>query len=242
MWPRAACISRDVSHVFNFDLPQDAPDYVATVSAAPPAPAPRAMPSVSRARSTRYRSRTSKVISDIRFPFAPIAPEAARHRRGGRCTGAFTTGPSAWAAASHGGGSHAGPRGGGPRGGGPPRRRLAQPQGLPPRGRSHRGRGSLRQPAGNGRRARTVPPWHSGASLELSSPLWWPPPAAPGRPKPIQRPIIVGRFPYGGNRRQRRPRVCSATSRSCVSCASSIVISMRSFPVCRSTCMWMSCS
>src|SRR5438309_9152254 len=72
-----------------------------------------------------------------------------------------------------------------------PRRRLAQPQGLPHGPLAPR-TWSLRQPAGTAAGADRAAV-ALGASLELSSALWWPPPAAPGRPKPIQRPIIVGR-------------------------------------------------
>jgi ATP-dependent RNA helicase RhlB len=44
----------DVSHVFNYDLPQDAADYVHRIGRPP---APPAMPSASAVRSTRYRCR-----------------------------------------------------------------------------------------------------------------------------------------------------------------------------------------
>src|SRR5881275_1862591 len=47
-----------------------------TASVAPPAPAPRAMPSASRARSTPCRSRRSRVMSATRFP-SPRSPRSS---------------------------------------------------------------------------------------------------------------------------------------------------------------------
>ena len=124
----------DVSHVFNFDLPQDPPDYVHRIG--------RTARAGAEGDAISFACEEYAVsLPDIenylghKIPFAPIAPEllatgvvagATVHshrpqRPGGRRLGG----------GSHGGGS----RSGGPRGGGPRGHKGSQP------GRSHRGRG-----------------------------------------------------------------------------------------------------
>jgi ATP-dependent RNA helicase RhlB len=124
----------DVSHVFNFDLPQDPPDYVHRIGRTARAGAEGDAISFA---CEEYAVSLPDIESYLghKIPFAPIAPEllatgvvagATVHshrpqRPGGRRLGG----------GSHGGGSRSGgPRGGGPRG----------HKGSPP-GRSHRGRG-----------------------------------------------------------------------------------------------------
>jgi ATP-dependent RNA helicase RhlB len=135
----------DVSHVFNFDLPQDPPDYVHRIGRTARAGAEGDAISFA---CEEYAVSLPDIESYLghKIPFAPIAPEllatgvvagAMVHshrpqRAGGRRLGG----------GSHGGGSRSGgprgggPRGGGPRGGGPRGHKGSQP------GRSHRGRGS----------------------------------------------------------------------------------------------------
>ncbi len=124
----------DVSHVFNFDLPQDPPDYVHRIGRTARAGAEGDAISFA---CEEYAVSLPDIESYLghKIPFAPIAPEllatgvvagATVHshrpqRPGGRRLGG----------GSHGGGS----RSGGPRGGGPRGHKGSQP------GRSHRGRG-----------------------------------------------------------------------------------------------------
>jgi ATP-dependent RNA helicase RhlB len=129
----------DVSHVFNFDLPQDPPDYVHRIGRTARAGAEGDAISFA---CEEYAVSLPDIESYLghKIPFAPIAPEllatgvvagATVHshrpqRPGGRRLGG----------GSHGGGSHGGgSRSGGPRGGGPRGHKGSQP------GRSHRGRG-----------------------------------------------------------------------------------------------------
>jgi ATP-dependent RNA helicase RhlB len=129
----------DVSHVFNFDLPQDPPDYVHRIGRTARAGAEGDAISFA---CEEYAVSLPDIESYLghKIPFAPIAPEllatgvvagATVHshrpqRAGGRRLGG----------GSHGGGSHGGgSRSGGPRGGGPRGHKGSQP------GRSHRGRG-----------------------------------------------------------------------------------------------------
>ncbi len=128
----------DVSHGFNFDLPQDAPDYVHRIGRTARAGAEGDAISFA---CEEYAVSLPDIESYLghKIPFAPIAPEllatgvvagAPVHshrpqRLGGRSHGGR----------SHGGGSHGGPRGGGPRGGGSRSHKGSHT------GRSHRGRG-----------------------------------------------------------------------------------------------------
>src|SRR6202011_5202621 len=128
-----------VSDVFNFDLPQDPPDYVHRIGRTARAGAEGDAISFA---CEEYAVSLPDIESYLghKIPFAPIAPEllatgvvagATVHshrpqRPGGRRLGG----------GSHGGGSHGGgSRSGGPRGGGPRGHKGSQP------GRSHRGRG-----------------------------------------------------------------------------------------------------
>jgi ATP-dependent RNA helicase RhlB len=124
----------DVSHVFNFDLPQDPPDYVHRIGRTARAGAEGDAISFA---CEEYAVSLPDIESYLghKIPFAPIAPEllatgvvagATVHshrpqRPGGRRLGS----------GSHAGGSHAG----GSRTGGPRGHKGSQP------GRSHRGRG-----------------------------------------------------------------------------------------------------
>src|SRR2546429_8536231 len=145
-----------------------------TASAAPPAPAPRAMPSASPARSTPCRSRRSRVMSATRFP-PPRSPRSssppgwwpAPRMRTGRGTQAGTV----RVAGAVGGAVGA----------------------VTAAGRAAAGAGTL--PARTV--AEVVEPSDEtavalGPPLALSFLLLRPPPAALGRPKPIQR-HTVGR-------------------------------------------------
>jgi ATP-dependent RNA helicase RhlB len=129
----------DVSHVFNFDLPQDPPDYVHRIGRTARAGAEGDAISFA---CEEYAVSLPDIESYLghKIPFAPIAPGLLAtgvvagatvhshrpHRPGGRRLGG----------GSHGSGSRSGgPRSGGPRGGGPRGHKGSQP------GRSHRGRG-----------------------------------------------------------------------------------------------------
>ena len=134
----------DVSHVFNFDLPQDPPDYVHRIGRTARAGAEGDAISFA---CEEYAVSLPDIESYLghKIPFAPIAPELLAtgvvagavvhshrpHRPGDRRPGGGRPGDRRPAGGSHGGGS----RGGGPRGG--PRGH----KGSPPGRSSHRGRG-----------------------------------------------------------------------------------------------------
>src|SRR5882724_8199206 len=129
----------DVSHVFNFDLPQDAPDYVHRIGRTARAGAEGDAISFA---CEEYAVSLPDIESYVghKIPFAPIAPELLAtgvvagavvhshrpHRPGDRRPGGGRPGDRR-PGGSHGGG----PRGGGPRG----------HKGSPPGRSSHRGRG-----------------------------------------------------------------------------------------------------
>ncbi|TLY75808.1 MAG: DEAD/DEAH box helicase [Gammaproteobacteria bacterium] len=133
----------DVSHVFNFDLPQDPPDYVHRIGRTARAGAEGDAISFA---CEEYAVSLPDIESYVghKIPFAPIAPELLAtgvvagatvhshrpHRPGDRRHGERRPG----------GGSHGGPRGGGPRGGGARGGGARGHKGSPP-GRSQRGRG-----------------------------------------------------------------------------------------------------
>src|SRR5438309_692720 len=135
----------DVSHVFNFDLPQDAPDYVHRIGRTARAGAEGDAISFA---CEEYAVSLPDIESYVghKIPIAPIAPELLAtgvvagatvhshlpHRPGERSPGGGSHRGNSRGGGSHGGGSRGGggPRGGGPRG----------HKGSPP-GRSHRGRG-----------------------------------------------------------------------------------------------------
>ena len=134
----------DVSHVFNFDLPQDPPDYVHRIGRTARAGAEGDAISFA---CEEYAVSLPDIESYVghKIPFAPIAPELLAtgvvagavvhshrpHRPGDRRPGGGRPGDRRPGGGSHGGGS----RGGGPRGG--PRGH----KGSPPGRSSHRGRG-----------------------------------------------------------------------------------------------------
>jgi len=129
----------DVSHVFNFDLPQDPPDYVHRIGRTARAGAEGDAISFA---CEEYAVSLPDIESYVghKIPFAPIAPELLAtgvvagaavhshrpHRPGDRRPGGGRPGDRR-PGGSHGGGS----RGGGPRG----------HKGSPPGRSSHRGRG-----------------------------------------------------------------------------------------------------
>src|SRR6267378_1109261 len=165
-----------------------------TASAARPGPAPRAMPSASRARSMRCRSQTSKVMSVIRSR-SPRSPPSCWPPGWWRAQRCIHTGPSVPAAAVSAAARTAAAR--------TAAARTAAAHAVAARAAAARA-----ATGGHSRAARTADGvaeatgWHGWgaigaavalrAPLELSSALWRPPPAAPGRPKPIQL-TIVGR-------------------------------------------------
>jgi ATP-dependent RNA helicase RhlB len=134
----------DVSHVFNFDLPQDPPDYVHRIGRTARAGAEGDAISFA---CEEYAVSLPDIESYLghKIPFAPIAPEllatgvvagATVHTHRPQRPGGRRLGGGSHGGGSHGGGSRTGgPRGGGPRGGGPRGHKGSQP------GRSHRGRG-----------------------------------------------------------------------------------------------------
>jgi ATP-dependent RNA helicase RhlB len=134
----------DVSHVFNFDLPQDPPDYVHRIGRTARAGAEGDAISFA---CEEYAVSLPDIESYLghKIPFAPIAPEllatgvvagATVHSHRPQRPGGRRLGGGSHGGGSHGGGSRSGgPRGGGPRGGGPRGHKGSQP------GRSHRGRG-----------------------------------------------------------------------------------------------------
>src|SRR5712671_565683 len=128
----------DVSHVYNFDLPQDAADYVHRIG--------RTARAGAEGDAISFACEDTAVsLPDIesylghKIPFAPIAPELLAT---GVVAGApaHSHRPQRLGGRSHGGGSHAGPRGGGPRGGGSRGGGSRSHKGSHT-GRSHRGRG-----------------------------------------------------------------------------------------------------
>jgi ATP-dependent RNA helicase RhlB len=127
----------DVSHVFNFDLPQDAPDYVHRIGRTARAGAEGDAISFA---CEEYAVSLPDIESYVghKIPFAPIAPELLAT---GVVAGApvHSHRPQRPGGRSHGGGSHGGPRGGGPRGGGPRGGGSRSHKGSHT-GRSHRGR------------------------------------------------------------------------------------------------------
>src|SRR5438309_4567213 len=122
----------DVSHVFNFDLPQDAPDYVHRIGRTARAGAEGDAISFA---CEEYAVSLPEIESYVghKIPFAPIAPELLAT---GVVAGApvHSHRPHRPGDRRHGGGSHGGPHGG-PRAGGPRGHKGSHA------GRSHRGRG-----------------------------------------------------------------------------------------------------
>src|SRR3979490_2980533 len=133
----------DVSHVFNFDLPQDPPDYVHRIGRTAPAGAEGDAISFA---CEEYAVSLPDIESYLghKIPFAPIAPELLAT---GVVAGApvHSHPPQPRGSRSHGGGSHGGPRGGGPRGGGSRGGGSRSHKGSHT-GRSHRGRGRWGNP------------------------------------------------------------------------------------------------
>jgi ATP-dependent RNA helicase RhlB len=135
----------DVSHVFNFDLPQDPPDYVHRIGRTARAGAEGDAISFA---CEEYAVSLPDIESYLghKIPFAPIAPEllatgvvagAAVHSHRPHRPGDRRPGGGSHGGGSHGGGPrHGGPRGGGSRGGGP---------------RGHKGSSAGRSPRGRGR-------------------------------------------------------------------------------------------
>ena len=126
----------DVSHVFNFDLPQDAPDYVHRIGRTARAGAEGDAISFA---CEEYAVSLPEIESYVghKIPFAPIAPELLAT---GVVAGApvHSHRPHRPGDRRHGGGSHGGSHGGphgGPRAGGPRGHKGSHA------GRSHRGRG-----------------------------------------------------------------------------------------------------
>ena len=204
----------DVSHVFNFDLPQDPPDYVHRIgrtaragaegdaisfaceeyavslpdietTSATRSPSPRSRPSCSPRAWSRVLRCAAPARRVVRAPVVAVAGDRGSRR---------------W-------------------------RRRPRPQGCAAR--------ALAAPRAAAADRGT------GGPARLSSPPWRPPPTAPGRPSPSAQnhgPRVW--------RKSKTTSIasCSATSKSCASCVSNTVTSTRSSAACRSTCTSMSCS
>ena len=144
----------DVSHVFNFDLPQDAPDYVHRIGRTARAGAEGDAISFA---CEEYAVSLPEIESYVghKIPFAPIAPEllasgVVHARRAGH-----RAAPAASA-----------------RRPAPGRRPRARAGGAP--GPRAARAGSLKRPAPQTRGDR--PAWHSGAARAKLRPRWRPPP------------------------------------------------------------------
>ena len=212
----------DVSHVFNFDLPQDAADYVHRIGRTARAGAEGDAISFA---CEEYAVSLPDIEDYIghKIPFAPIAPELLatgviapprEHRRRTRQR-------------PHGGG-------GATRRWGRRRRPRAAAVATGPTRSAGGAAAAQRRDGGTQRGTR------NGASAKLLAAVA----AAADSSRPSARPAsrIMGQLPAWRKSKTTSTASCSATWRSCVSCASSIVTWTRSSRACRSICTSTSCS